>query len=125
MHTEYVSSQLLFVNIMKFVFDVFKESLFTWNHKHKLCTLWSLTPHAITSTGLDAASWRFRVNWTLLAAAKLRQCSRRFSSINLFTIFVDVYTIGPSGWFGWSIQGVLGDRLEEGPKGSAMDAESE
>ena len=29
MHTEYVSSQLLFVNTMKFVFDVFKESLFT------------------------------------------------------------------------------------------------
>ena len=28
MHTEYVSSQLLLVNIMKFVFDVFKESLF-------------------------------------------------------------------------------------------------
>ena len=28
-YTEYVSSQLLFVNTMEFVFDVFKESLFT------------------------------------------------------------------------------------------------
>ena len=34
MHTEYVSSQLLFVNTVKFVVDVFTESVFTWNHLH-------------------------------------------------------------------------------------------
>ena len=52
----------------------------------------------------------------MLAAEKLHQFSRRFSSSNLFTIFGDVQTIGPSGLFRWSIEGGFGERLEEGPK---------
>ena len=61
----------------------------------------------------------------MLAAAKLRQCSRRFSSSNLFTIFGVVQTIGPSGLFRCSIEGGFGERLEEGHKRSVMYAESE
>ena len=61
----------------------------------------------------------------MLAAEKMRQCSRRFSSSNLFTIFGDVQAIGPSGLFGWSIEGGFGERLEEGSMRSVMYAESE
>ena len=61
----------------------------------------------------------------MLAASKLHQCSKRFSSSNLLTICGGVQAIGPSGWFGWSNEGGFGERLEEGTKRSFMYAESE
>ena len=36
-----------------------------------------------------------------------------------------VQAIGPSGWFGWSIEGGFVESFEEGPKRSVMYAESE
>ena len=34
----------------------------------------------------------------------------------MFTIFGGVQAIGPSGLFGWSIEGGFGERLEKGPQ---------
>ena len=62
----------------------------------------------------------------MLAAARLRQCSRRFSGSNLFTIFGDVQAIGPSGLFVWSIEGREVRRaIRRGSKRLVMYAESE
>ena len=85
------------------------SAMFAW-----LISTWS------SSTGVDAASWRIRLNLTWLAAAKCQRCSRRFSGSTAATMclrflgrFKRFAAVGGS-------DGVLrgfGEWLEDDPRG--------
>ncbi len=81
-----------------------------------------------SSTSVDAASWRIRLNLTWLAAAKCHRCYRRYirqhCCSNVFTIFREVQAICRSWWIMWSVEGVR-RVVRRGYKRSVLYAESE
>ena len=81
-----------------------------------------------SSTGVDAACWRIRLNLTWLAAAKCHRCSRRiFGSIAAamcLRFFGEVQVICRSWWIRWGVEGVR-RVVRRGPKRPVLYAESE
>ena len=89
-----------------------------------------LTSTGSSSTGVDAASWRIRLNLTWLAAAKCHRCSRRFSgsiaAAMCFTILGGFKRFTAVGWSDGVLRGGGVRRVvRRGPNRSVMYAESE
>ena len=88
-----------------------------------------LTSTGSSSTGVDAASWRIRLNLTYVVScckmsSMFQTILRQHCCCNVFTIYWEVQSICRSWWIRWSVEGVR-RLVRRGPKRSVLYAESE